>query len=81
MGKVRNRMRSINKKHSYKLRICAHKTIIHFYKSTNTPKDKHWHITLGGLVGEWDEGLVIKEHRYITKRGFQWIDFDNMSWM
>lgn len=41
MGKVRNRMRSINQKHSYKLKICAHKTIIHFYKSTNAPKDKH----------------------------------------
>lgn len=63
MGRVRNWMRYINQKYSYKLKIHAHKTITHIYKSINTLNDKHWHITLGGLVGEWDEGLVIKENR------------------
>lgn len=34
-----------------------------FDKSTKMPKDAHWHITLGGLVGEWEERLVIKDNR------------------
>lgn len=57
-------------------------TIIHFYKSISTPKDKHWLIALGILIGEWDKGLVIKGDRQIKQeRGFVWIDIDSMLWM
>ena len=41
MGSVRNRMRYINQKYSYKLKIHAPKAIPHVYKSISIPSDKY----------------------------------------